>query len=307
MGPTGVGKTAVALALGRELPIEVVSVDSRQVYRRMDIGTGKATPADRRRLPHHLVDVVEPDEPYDAARFVREAETAIAAIQARQRWPVLVGGTGLYLRALTRGLASRPPAHQDLRQRLRDEAAGSGESLHRRLATVDPGAAARLAPNDLVRVARALEVALLRGRPEDPSELRSWSTGRSRHPCVIIGLDMPRGALDTSLDARVDRMLQSGLIDEVAELLAAGFSASLPSMHGIGYRHLTPVVAGRARLADAVAAMKQDTRRYAKRQRTWFAHEPGIRWVGVDSGGIEEAATRIKTMLEQTSSFEYSG
>lgn len=156
VGPTGAGKTRAAVALGAQAPIEVVSADSRQVYRRMDIGTSKPTAADRRAVPHHLVDVVEPDDVYDAARFVRDASAAIAAIVARGRLPVLVGGSGLYYRALVRGLQPRPPAAADLRASLRAEAREAGvEALHRRLAALDPGTAGRLHPRDAVRITRA--------------------------------------------------------------------------------------------------------------------------------------------------------
>ena len=201
LGPTGAGKTRLAVALAEHWPIEVVSVDSRQVYRRMDIGTGKPTPAERRAVRHHLVDVVEPDEIYDAARFARDAAAAIETTRAKGRWPVLVGGTGLYYRALIRGLLPRPPADPALRARLRAEAAAEGpEALHRRLRILDPESATRLHPRDTVRVSRALEVVLLTGRAVSRSGPGAWDVpARSPYRVAAVGLTAPRPALDAAM------------------------------------------------------------------------------------------------------------
>ena len=308
LGPTGVGKTRLAVALAEHWPIEVVSVDSRQVYRRLDIGTGKPTLAERRAVRHHLVDVVEPDEGYDAARFAREAAAAIAATRSRGQWPVLVGGTGLYYRVLVRGLLPRPPADPALRASLRAEAASAGpEALHRRLATLDPDIATRLHPRDAVRVSRALEVVLLTGRPVLLSGPGAWD-GSPIDPgyrVVAVGLTAPRPALYAALDARVDRMLAEGLLDEVRALLEAGFAPTLPAMQGIGYRHLAPVARGVGGVDTAVAAMKHDTRRYAKRQWTWFAREPGLVWIETGPGDVAAALVSIKKIVERTRLFDY--
>jgi tRNA dimethylallyltransferase len=263
LGPTGAGKTRVAVALAEYWPIEVVSVDSRQVYRRMDIGTAKPTPGERRAVRHHLVDVVEPDEGYDAARFAREAAEAIAGARSRGRWPVLVGGTGLYYRALVRGLLPRPPADRALRASLQVEIRTAGsEALHRRLQALDPDTANRLHPRDALRVGRALEVALQTGRPALWSGAGAWgeAPAEPRYRVVACGLTAPRLALYAALDARVDRMLAEGFLDEVRALLEAGFEPSLPAMHGIGYRHLAPVIQQGGGLAAAVAAMKRRRR-----------------------------------------------
>lgn len=308
VGPTGVGKTALALALGAELPVEVVSVDSRQVYRRMDVGTGKPSVAERRAVRHHLVDVVEPDEGYDAARFAREAAAAIADIRARGRMAVLVGGTGLYFRALVHGLRPLPPADPALRRQFRAEASQDGPAaLHARLAALDPVTAGRLSPRDLVRVVRALEVAVLTGRPAGSGGEGSWTSSRSRYRVVTIGLTMPRESLYLRLDARMDRMLAEGLADEVTSLLAAGFGTDLPAMQGIGYRHLVPVVLGQASLGEAVRTMKRDTRRYAKRQWTWFAREEGVHWVPADAGERPCPLAEVKKLIERTRIFDYAG
>lgn len=304
VGPTGVGKTAVAVALARHWPIEAVSVDSRQVYRRLDIGTGKPTLAERRALPHHLVDVVEPDDPYDAARFAREAAAAVEEIRRRGRWPVLVGGTGLYLRALLRGLAAGPPPDPALRRQLEAVAVAEGpEALHRRLAALDPASAARLHPRDAVRLVRALEVALLTGRPPSVVRADTWGRPVERYRVFMVGLTMPRPALDARLDCRVDRMLADGLLREVEELLAAGFPPHLPALQGIGYRHLGPVLTRGAPLGEAVRCMKRDTRRYARRQWTWFAREPVAAWVSVEGRDAEAVAAQVSQLVERARVF----
>jgi tRNA dimethylallyltransferase len=304
VGPTGVGKTATAVALAGDWPLEAVSVDSRQVYRRMDIGTGKPTAAERARLPHHLLDVAEPDEPYDAARFARDAAAAIAGIHARGRRPVLVGGTGLYLRALLHGLSPLPPADLALRRRLRTEAAARGPAvLHTRLAELDPATAARLHPRDLIRVTRALEIVQLTGRPVSTLRGARRRVVTTPYRVITVGITMTREALYARLDTRVDRMLTEGLLDEVEGLLTAGFAPELPAMQGIGYRHMVPVLRHRAPLAEAVRAMKRDTRRYAKRQWTWFGREDVTRWVALDSEDPASAVAAVKKIVETAGIF----
>jgi tRNA dimethylallyltransferase len=294
-----VGKTALAVALARDWPLEAVSVDSRQVYRRMDIGTGKPTADERRALRHHLLDVVDPDQPYDAARFARDAAAAIADIRTRGRQPILVGGTGLYLRALLDGLSPLPPADPALRRQILAEAAAAGPgSLHRRLATLDPVTAARLHPRDVVRLTRAVEIALLTGEPPSRLQGRRRAPAAATYRAVVIGLTMARDALYARLDARVDRMLAGGLVQEVEGLLAAGYAPGLPAMQGIGYRHLAAVLEGRLALSEAVRAMKRDTRNYAKRQWTWFGRDARVRWVTVDPADAPSAAASVKKSIE---------
>jgi tRNA dimethylallyltransferase len=304
-----VGKTALAVALAADLPVEAVSVDSRQVFRGMDIATGKPTPAERRQLPHHLIDVAEPDEAYDAARFAREAAVAIETIRARGRLPVLVGGTGLYYRALVKGLAPAPPADPGLRRQLRAEAESGGpQSLHARLTRLDPATASRLHPRDLVRVIRALEVVVLTGRPASESRGERWrGQAASRYRVVALGLAMARESLYRRLDARVDAMIDTGLLGEVETLLRRGFAPSLPSMQGIGYRHLVPVAEGRIPLAEAVRRMKRDTRRYAKRQVTWFAREETLQWLPIGEKNAGSVLAEVKKAIERTGLFHYPG
>jgi tRNA dimethylallyltransferase len=306
VGPTGVGKTAAAIGLARRLPLEVVSVDSRQVYRQLDIGTGKPTTAERAAVRHHLVDIIEPDDRYDAARFCRDAEAAIRDIDTRGRVPVLVGGTGLYYRALVRGLGPRPPADPALRRELAGEAARAGDgALHARLACLDPGRAARLHPRDRVRVVRALEVAIISGRPDPSPAPGAWAGRAGPYAVRAIGLTAGRPWLYRRLDARVNAMLAGGLLAEVEALLGAGFGPELPAMQGIGYRHLVPVLTGSCSLDDAVRAIKQDTRRYAKRQWTWFAREGGLHWIAVDEESEAGVVAAIERFLETTQPFDY--
>jgi tRNA dimethylallyltransferase len=305
VGPTGVGKTAVAVGLARDCPIEAISMDSRQVYRQLDRGTGKPTATERRLLRHHVIDVVDPDERYDAARFARDATRAITDIRSRGRWPVLVGGTGLYLRALVRGLSPLPPADPALRARLRQVAATGGPAaLHARLRARDATAAARLHPRDVVRVIRAIEVVETTGQAL--SETRAAHAHRGdgpAHRVLAVGLTAPREVLYPWLDRRVDEMVAADLLGEVAGLLARGYGLDLASMQGIGYRHLVPVVAGQGSLETAVRAMKRDTRRYAKRQWTWFAREEVAEWITVEPGEVTSAVERVKKLLELTRFF----
>ena len=295
-GPTGVGKTAVAAALARRIEIEVVSADSRQVYRGMDVATGKPSAETRRQVAHHLVDVVDPDDRYQAARFRQDAAAAIEAIRARGRLPVVVGGTGLYIRALVRGLDPAPPADPDYRRELASIAATEGRaSLHARLSLAAPAVARRLHPNDHVRVVRALEMA--RAGAATLVQDR-WRAPAESYDVTYFGLTMDRAALARRLAARAAVFVDSGLRAEVERLLARGYDPSLPSLQSIGYREFVRVVRGGLDPAEALRLMQRDTVRYAKRQWTWFAREPGIEWLDVDRvGGVEGAADVITSAL----------
>ncbi len=307
VGPTGVGKTAVAVRLCRRLALEAVSADSRQVYRGMDIGTGKPTPEERASLPHHLIDVVEPDERYHVARFRREALEALEGIGSRGRLPVVVGGTGLYVRALLKGLAPAPPANRVRRRELETLARAVGTSpLHGRLRELDPAAARRLHPNDRVRLIRSLEVALAaeeraNGRLGGTfSEEGNWKAGTSPFKLLMVGLAQSRETLRLRLAERVHAMVARGIMEEVKRLLEAGYAPSLPAMGGIGYRQFSEVLGGRMAEAEAVRLMIRDTARYAKRQMTWFARDPEVRWLDVDAaGGLDGAAEAIFKMITE--------
>jgi len=302
VGPTGVGKTAVAVRLAAMLPLEAVSADSRQVYRGMDIGTGKPTHEQQAALVHHLLDVVNPDERYHVARFRAEALAAIEAIGRRGRLPVVVGGTGLYVRALLKGLQPGPPADPALRRELEREARTQGTAaLHRRLASLDPAAAERLHPNDRVRVVRAIERVMRGGAPDlEGDAAADWARTAAGWRLVMVGLNQSRETLRRRLAERAREMISRGMMEEVRQLRAAGYGESLPAMNGIGYRQVGDVLRGELTEHEALRLMIRDTIRYAKRQLTWFAKDPEIRWIDVDAaGGVDGAAERIVKLLTE--------
>ena len=298
-GPTGVGKTATAVALAARIPLDVISADSRQVYRGMDVATGKPTAAERGAVPHHLVDIVDPDDRYHAARFHTDARAHIAATRSRGRLPVVVGGTGLYIRALLRGLDPAPPADPEFRRELGAVADREGRTaLHARLARQAPVLARRLHPNDHVRVMRALE--RLRATDGVATEEVQWRRAEREHDALYVGLSMERPALAQRLRRRAADMVRAGLAEEVRRLLAEGYAPSLPALQGIGYREFVGVVHGLLDEAEALRRMQRDTVRYARRQWTWFSREPEIEWLDVAlAGGPEGAAAIIAERLRQ--------
>jgi tRNA dimethylallyltransferase len=289
-GPTGVGKTSLAVLLAASLRVEVVSVDSRQVYRRLDIGTAKPDQAQRAAVPHHLIDIVEPDGEYNAGRFAADARRAITHIRSRGAIPLLVGGTGLYLRALAEGMLNAPPSDPAVRRRLKTEAAEAGSELHARLTARDPETAARIHPRDEVRVVRALEIIETSGRTL--SDFRA-ETRAAALPLTVFALRTEREPLYRRLDERVARMMAAGLADEVRGLLADGYDERFPAMRCIGYGRLVDSLKGRSSPADAVEGIKKDTRNLAKRQMTWFRGMPGVVWLDVPPDGDPSAAARV--------------
>jgi tRNA dimethylallyltransferase len=278
-GPTASGKSALGLRLALARDGEVVSCDSQQVYRGMDVGTAKPTVAERRAVPHHLLDVASAGEPFSAAAFASLARAAIADIARRGRLPVVVGGTGLYLRALLHGLFEGPSRDETLRARLEALAERHGdERLHRLLSRVDPAAGGRIASRDRVRVVRALEVFLRTGRPIS-EEQRAGASPLEGFRVLVIGLDPGREALRRAVEARTRAMLEHGLVAETVGLLAAGVPADARPLQSIGYRQALALHRGELTRAAAERAIVTETMRLAKRQRTWFRHqEPGIRW-----------------------------
>lgn len=276
VGPTAAGKSALAMQLAARLPVEIVSCDSLMVYAGMDIGTGKPPGADRAAVPHHLLDVVSPAEPFHAARWAELARAAIAGITARGRTAVIVGGTGLYLRALMGGLFEAPPPDPAIRARHREEAARAGvEPLHARLATVDPETAARVLPRDLVRISRALEVYEQTGEPISVLRRRAEPVGGLSAATLV--LDPPLDELRSRIDRRFEEMLAAGLLDET-RALRASFGAGARPLQALGYRQMGDFLDGRCSWTDAVAAAKSATVAYARRQRTFFKKQPAAAW-----------------------------
>lgn len=281
VGPTAVGKTGLALDMAERFNCEIISMDSMQVYRLMDIGTAKPGREELLRVPHHLIDIIDPDRQYSAARFVEDALAAIARITAAGRVPLLTGGTGLYLKALTQGLFDAPDAaHQSaVRRELLDRLRREGrQRLYRQLREIDPETAGRIHPNDTHRLIRALEVYRLSGRP--------WSENirRQQGPPVIlanvlqIGLTCDRRRLYGRIGLRTRRMMEGGLVREVEMLREMGYSPELPSMQAIGYRHVNNLIDGRWDLEETERTLVRDTRHYAKRQMTWFSRMQSIKW-----------------------------
>lgn len=297
-GPTGVGKTAAAVALAERVPIEVISADSRQVYRLLDAATGKPSAAERAAVPHHGIDVVDPDESYQAARFRAEALAAIERIRAARRLPVIVGGTGLYIRSVVRGLDPAPPRDPAFRQELEDEAAHAGPiALHRRLGMVAPLVAAKVHPNDRVRIIRALEV--VRAGYAPAASQTEWRRATPAFRLLFVGLTLPRDDLAARVRERAAAMARNGLADEVQDLLRRYGAADLPALQGIGYRQFVHVVRGRMDAETAVRVMQRDTVQYVKRQLTWFAREPNVEWIDVDAaGGPIGVAGRIAARVD---------
>lgn len=277
-GPTGIGKTAAAIDVARRFGGEIVGADAMQVYRRMEIGTAKPTVDEQARVRHHLIDVVEPDEPFDASRYCVLARRVIADLQARKVLPIVAGGTGLYIKALLYGVFQAAPAHPQVRRRLQDEAASSGaQALHRRLEKLDPDAAGRIHPNDRFRIVRALETVEATGETITAHQQRHRFRDTA-YRSFKIGLNMPREALYERINRRVESMLQAGFVQEVRDLLAAGCSPELKSMQSLGYRHVVAHLRGQLSWEETVRTMKRDHRRYAKRQLTWFRSDPEIVW-----------------------------
>lgn len=277
-GPTASGKSALALEVAERAGGELVSADSQQVYRHFDIGTAKPSAEELARVPHHLVSVAEPHEQFSAARWAAEADAVIEDIVSRGKVPIVVGGTGLYLRFLLHGTVPAPPADKELRAALEAEAETHGRAaLHERLRAIDPETAAKVQPTDLVRIVRALEIHALTGRTASDFR-REHAFGEDRYDHVLVALDPPRDALYRAIEQRTGAMFAAGLADEVRLLVERGYRDS-PPMASVGYVQALAYVEGRLSLADAIAEAAKQTRHYAKRQWTWFRRERDTRFL----------------------------
>ncbi|MEL6182123.1 MAG: tRNA (adenosine(37)-N6)-dimethylallyltransferase MiaA [Myxococcota bacterium] len=301
-GPTAAGKSGLALALAERWGGELVSADSAQVYRGMDIGTAKPTAEEQQRVPHHLIDVASIEEAFDVGQFVELADAAIADIRARQRWPIVVGGTGMYLRALIYGLMDAPPADPEVRALLKKRAEQEGAAvLHAELEHCDPVTAGRVHPNDAVRIVRALEVYRITGQPMSAHQRAHAVQNRPpRYPAWEVVVAPPRDTLYARINARVEVMLETGWVDEVRHLLAAGVDPDARPMQIMGYRHLIGWLLGRESLdrAECVRRIKRDHRRYAKRQLTWFRAQPGFSWYESAEAARQALLPRLTTAAD---------
>ncbi len=273
-GPTAVGKTELSLKLAQYLGAEIISADSMQVYKRMDIGTAKPSREERKSVPHHLIDLVEPDQNFSVADYQRCFEQTITSIRIKGKLPLLTGGTGLYIRACIQAFNLEPGEPlPDLRRKLKEEAERFGtDYIHQKLAKIDPGAAAKIHPNDARRLIRALEVFQITGVPI--SQLQKRRSSKLKYNAIYIFLNRERDELYRRIELRVDQMIGGGLIEEVQALLNNGFSPHLKSMQSLGYKQICNYLQEAVSLDEAVASIKQETRRYAKRQFTWFKKEP---------------------------------
>ncbi len=283
LGPTAVGKTEIAIQLAQHFDAEIVSVDSRQIYRQMDIGTAKPTAEEQQAVRHHLIDCVNISQPFSVADYQSLVDAAIVDIQSRGKQVLLVGGAGLYFRAVVDGLFEGPGADPSLRERLETEAAQRGvNTLHERLRTCDPISAERIHPNNVVRVIRALEVYELTGTPMSEHQ-QQWRQENQRYPFIAFCLTMPRALLYQRIEQRVDVMLANGLIAEVESLLAAGYARETVALQSFGYRELIAYLDGECTYLEAVQQLKQNTRRFAKRQLTWFRKDTRVEWIDRES------------------------
>jgi len=297
-GPTAVGKTDASLLLAQQLGAEIVSADSMQIYRGMDIGTAKPSAEQRKLVYHHLIDIVAPDQPYSVGDYLRDARAAIDGILSAGGTPIVVGGTGLYIRALTRGLFHGPPADLELRERLLTRDGEEPGILYSDLVKVDPEAAVKIHPNDLRRTVRALEVYYLRERKLSDFQ-REHAFQDRPYAFRLLFLVRSRGELYNRIEQRVDQMIVDGLEAEVKTIMDRGYRPDLASMQGLGYKHFIDHFLGKTSRDEAVALLKRDTRRFAKRQFTWFRREPEALWI--DITGLEDAGQivdRIKKNVE---------
>ena len=279
LGPTAVGKSEHAIELAQRFDMEIINADSMQVYRGMDIGSAKPSPAQRELVTHHLIDIKNPDEDFSAAQFRKEALNSIASLHRKGKQPLLVGGTGLYIRALTRGLFPAPPADQRLREELKEQKKNKGKwYLHRELTKIDPAAASRIHPNDTFRVIRALEVFHLTGKSISEQH-QNHQFKESYFNVLKIGLTRDRKELYDRIERRVDLMITSGLAEEVKSLLTKGYPPTIKPFQSLGYKQVLGFLQGETDMDEAVQLIKRNTKRYAKRQITWFKKDAEIKWV----------------------------
>ena len=300
VGPTAIGKSRIGIEVAKILNTEILTADSRQVYRGMDIGTDKPSLAEQQNIPHRLIDLVDPDQSFNAGDFRRHAIQDIARLHRLGLLPLVIGGTGLYIRALLRGLCPGPPADWLIRSELAQEAKIQGPAfLYEKLQEVDPELAQRLHPNDQPKIQRALEVFRILGTPLSVIQ-RQHRFDEMPYPYLLIGLTMERQTLYQRIETRVDWEIHKGLVEETQSLMNQGFPRELGSMKGLGYRQFSGFLAGDYSYEEAVRLLKRDTRHFAKRQMTWFQKESEIQWMTVEESDIpDRAAAKIVKHINQ--------
>lgn len=300
LGPTAVGKSRVAVPVARQLGTEILTADSRQVYRGMDIGTDKPTVEERQGILHRLIDLLEPDQAVNAGWYRQAALEEIERLYEARQLPLVVGGTGLYIRTLVRGLCPAPPAHPGIRAELTKLSEEQGrDRLYAELVRVDAETAARLHPNDEAKVMRAIEVFRLTGQPMSVMQGRHAFQEATFSP-LLIGLHRPTEVLYRRIEARIDWQLAHGMIEETRGLLDQGYEPELAAMKGLGYRQVSAYLKGDYDYAEMVRRFKRDTRHYAKRQMTWFRKEPGIEWIEMNEGcSLEQAAAQVLERIDR--------
>lgn len=279
LGPTAVGKSAVAIELAQRFDMEIINADSMQVYRGMDIGSAKPSPAQRTLVTHHLIDIKNPDEEFSAAHFRKEAFSCVESLHSKGRKTLVVGGTGLYIRALTRGIFPAPPADHSLREKLREQEKKEGKwYLHQELTKIDPAAASRIHPNDTFRIIRALEVFHLTGKSISEQH-QNHRFKESYFNLLKLGLMRDRQELYSRIEKRVDLMISAGLVEEVKKVLATGYPPTIKPFQSLGYKQILGFLQGETDMDEAVRLIKRNTKRYAKRQMTWFKKDSEIQWI----------------------------
>ncbi|BFU93947.1 MAG: tRNA dimethylallyltransferase [Nitrospira sp.] len=300
IGPTAVGKSRVAVEVAKHFNTDVLTADSRQVYCGMDLGTDKPTLSERQGIPHRLIDLVRPDQPFNAGLYRRHAMDEIDRLHGLRLIPLVVGGTGLYVRTLVRGLCEAPPAQPAVRAQLLEEAREFGaESLYGRLVSVDPVSASKLHPHDSAKVIRALEVHQLSGKPMSAFHT-SHAFNDQPYRALLVGLDRNREVLYRRIEARIDWQLEHGFLDETAQLLAQGYHRESSAMKGLGYRQAADFLAGDCEYSEMVRRFKRDTRHFAKRQLTWFRREPAVQWLTIEEAeSPERTAARVTERIDR--------
>ncbi|RMF89267.1 MAG: tRNA (adenosine(37)-N6)-dimethylallyltransferase MiaA [Nitrospinota bacterium] len=299
MGPTAVGKTTLALTLAQRLHTEIISADAIQVYKGMDIGTAKPTPAQRRLVPHHMIDLRTPDQPYSAAEYAKDAGGIVQRLWRAGKLPLVVGGSGLYIRALLQGVFPGPAANWEIRRSLYQQAEQEGrEAVHARLQACDPEAAARIHPHDLYRTVRALEVYYQQGVPISTLQ-RQHATATPRYQAILIGLTRERPELYHRINERAQQMIEEGLVAETAFLLQQGYSPRLPPLQSLGYKQVIQFLQGKCSLQEAIRWIQRDTRHYAKRQLTWMRKMPDLHWINLSGTASSEVVEQIMNLLRQ--------